>query len=169
MITKTINLYTFDELSEKAKEKALNAWRENDDMPFLETDMQEHFEELLKKHNMKEVSKSNLQYSLSYCQGDGVSFTGNYKWKNYNVEMIHTNTHYYHKYTVSIDITTMNDNDAKESIYDSFKSIYESICDELEKIGYSYIDDSYNDTNIIETIESNGYHFTNEGIIDWEI
>jgi hypothetical protein len=72
METVTVETFTFDELSDKAKEVARTWYREvnYDDSSIL----QESFEQDLE--NFFFFPMENVYFSLGYCQGDGVAFTG---------------------------------------------------------------------------------------------
>ena len=69
-ITKIINLYNFDELSEKAREKVLNTEKE-----YLYTEHCNNVDDViydcLCDYGMEDAK---YNYSLSYSQGDGVCF-----------------------------------------------------------------------------------------------
>ena len=69
-ITKIINLYNFDELSEKAKEKVLNTER---DKLYNEhcNNLDDFICDCLYNYGMEDAK---YNYSLSYSQGDGVCF-----------------------------------------------------------------------------------------------
>ena len=69
-ITKIINLYNFDELSEKAKEKVVNASRE-----YLYTEHCNNVDDVIYDclYNYG-VGDAEYNYSLNYSQGDGVCF-----------------------------------------------------------------------------------------------
>lgn len=72
-ITKTYTLYTFDELTNQAKEKARDWFRSSqgsEDFMLLES-----FAQTLDFWGFPEGSLK-IHYSLSYCQGDGVAFEG---------------------------------------------------------------------------------------------
>lgn len=72
-ITRIEKVYDFNELSDTAKENARMKYREN----FRESYM---FTEICEE-KMKEDfpnSKLEVQYSLSYCQGDGLNVYGNF-------------------------------------------------------------------------------------------
>lgn len=64
----------FDALSEEAKEKAREWYRDGNDMPYLEEYLKEFIQEELEQREYK-VKELKPLYSLSNCQGDGVSFT----------------------------------------------------------------------------------------------
>ena len=66
-------VFTFSELSEEAKEKVKE--RVLDDRSMFDTDIftQDCIEHMRCKYGMDSL---DVNYSLSYCQGDGLSFTG---------------------------------------------------------------------------------------------
>lgn len=72
IITKEYNVYDFSELSEDAKEKA-KQWYLDDD--FRPSEFTEIYEQDLQ--NIFPDSELKLQYSLNYCQGDGLNIYGN--------------------------------------------------------------------------------------------
>ena len=69
-ITKIFNIYNFDELSEKAKEKVLNTVREH-----LYTEHCNNVDDVIYEclYNYG-VGDAEYNYSLNYSQGDGVCF-----------------------------------------------------------------------------------------------
>lgn len=73
-ITQTFNVYTFEELSEKAQAFAVEKEKEDRYSDSLYSDMlKESFENIL---NEKHLPNETIEFSLSYCQGDGVAFYG---------------------------------------------------------------------------------------------
>ena len=72
METRTYNVYKFNELTKEAKENAINKWYEDEEYPFLEEDLRQELENI---DTLKLFSDVKLQYSLSCCQGDGLSFS----------------------------------------------------------------------------------------------
>jgi len=93
MITKTINLYTIDELKKDAQRKAIDNWNANDDLFFMRSDMQLKLKELLADYKIEGDGK--VWYSLSYSQGDGAMFDGLFVWKGYNVKITHVGRYYH--------------------------------------------------------------------------
>ena len=161
MKIKTIKVYSFDELSEEAKEKALQNWRNDNDMSFLKDEMEERLSELLKENKIE--GKGKCYYSLGYCQGDGAMFTGQFEWKSYSVDINHSGP-YNHRYSKIIDISSLKtENDAKEEVYSKFESIYQSICKDLEDYGYSIIEKEESEENIKEIFLINEYTFRENG------
>jgi len=152
MRTETIKLYQFDELSDEAKEKAISKFREDLDFPFLEEDLNKYLKQLLKENKINGEPK--LMFSFSYCQGDGVCFTGTFKWKNYLISIVH-NDNYFHKHSTDIFMETAFGNEVRAEVYDEFKELYFDLCDKVEKEGYKII------------VEINDYEFKENG--EWYI
>jgi hypothetical protein len=161
--TININLYKYEELDQKAKDKALDNYRENNSFDFLKDDLFFFLEEELKKNKLKLIDNCNLFYSLSYCQGDGLMFTGIYKFKHYKVFIKHNNSNYYHYNTSDIYIETASGNEAKEEVYDEFSKIYVSICKALEKKGYSIIEEENSEEYISNEFKEREYLFKSNG------
>lgn len=97
-----IKIYTFDELSEEAKQKAIENYRDNDEMEWLPDDMQWKLDELLEEVKNLTTHSSKIFYSLTYCQGDGAmfEFDGEYTYrkKTYYIK-VRQSGNYYHKYS----------------------------------------------------------------------
>jgi hypothetical protein len=70
-ITKTYNIYKYEELSEKAKEK-VKEWYLNDDIRpvIFKEDIENILSERFKNSDLK------VYFSLAYCQGDGLNIEG---------------------------------------------------------------------------------------------
>jgi hypothetical protein len=172
---RTITVYTFDELEPKIKERVINKFRDTEDMPFLEDNLNELLIEKLDNHKILHNETLKLFYSLTNSQGDGVCFIGNFTYKHLTIKITHT-SHYYYSKSVSItaynnktdeelDIND-NDNDYKNKTYQQFKDIYLSICDELETAGYKEIDYATKEETIIDNIKANEYMFRANGEIE---
>jgi len=72
METKTINLYTFLELSQEVQEKLIKAEYDNS-IYALNDQVSEYFNEKAKERFGPDLK---VYYSLGHCQGDGVAFEG---------------------------------------------------------------------------------------------
>ena len=123
-----VNVYEFDDLSKDVQNKVIDRYKDrlayllNDD---LEEDME------WKLNGYVGGLDFELSYSLGYCQGDGVSFTGSVEGKEelltlaglvydnkipknisrliewniiYEVEFARCNYHYVHEYSVQVNI-----------------------------------------------------------------
>ena len=136
---KTIKLYEYSDLNKKAKEKTLNWFRENNNYDFLSDDLEEDLKELLRVNKISFDESLKIYYSLSYSQGDGVCFEGDFEYKDYQINIKH-NGNYYHKNSVDIEITNEDGESVEEDIEKEFKDIFDDICDELEIEGYGHIE-----------------------------
>lgn len=193
-ITKTINLYSYDELSEEAREK-VKSFLLNDELKnelFYESIIDE-LGSLLPHSNL------NVQYSLGYCQGDGLNVYGdlnlydvlNLLMNNFNIKEVKTlndylkglndykmpyNRHYCYCMADDIDIDdiiidALEDENYKNIDYKLIerfnaliKSYISSLCEDYERRGYDYL---YNisDEEAAEETEFNGWLFTEDGAI----
>jgi hypothetical protein len=160
---KTYTVYKFNELPEESKTLAIEKWRQDDDLLFLEDDIQYHLDELLKEYNI--TGEGTPLYSLSYCQGDGAMFEGTFDWKDYQV-IIKQDGCYYHSYSKYISMYDENNELAPNKVDAEFEGIYQAICIDLEKYGYDVIETAQSDENITEILQANDYDFTLDGKID---
>jgi len=179
MKTKTINLYTIDELkivNEKGYQKAIESFRNDNEYYFLSESMEEYLIELLQESKVIKydgVSDLKVYYSLSYCQGDGAMFTGlityNYKGKDYLIK-IKQSGRYYHSNSKDYSTTDTEGEEVDEwqEVEESFDTEYKSICEKLEQWGYDYIESEDSEENIVDTIKANEYTFTSNGTIEHE-
>ena len=157
MKTTQINLYEFDELSEDAKSKALNNHNENNDYYFLEENLNEYLRQLLEDNGIKGDAK--LYYNLSYSQGDGVNFEGNFEYKNIYFDISQEGRCIEAQFDEDDELK----NDLIEVIEQDFKEIYATICDSVKKIGYSEIEYEQSEENFKELCECNEYTFEIDG------
>jgi len=163
MKIKEIQVYTIDELTPEAQEKARQNYIADEDYPFLEEDMNYKLDELLKEEGITS-DKTKVYYSLSCCQGDGAMFEGYLKWKNYTVNIKHSG-HYYHSNSKTLEILedTEEQAEADKTIYDLFEVVYYRICKELERYGYDVIETNDSMENFMENCRANDYTFTLSG------
>jgi len=191
MKTKQINLYEFKELKKEVKEKVLEHFKNDEyavELTFFQTDVEED----LKTKGWNDIK---LSYSLSCCQGDGLSFSGyldldyfltkvyskklfNYK-KEAIKEYIHSVLSEGNKgrycYSLESDIDfNYNYQDDREfkhleklwnGILKEIKEYYVSLCAEYETQGYNEIDHQLSDEYIIDMINNNEYEFLEDGTI----
>ena len=102
MRTKTINIYKFRELSEKAQEKALEKWRETEDFSFHSQntiedccDIAEMFgldiRQRKSRNGKNETIWNPSVYYSGFCsQGDGACFEGSYQYKKGALKAVKT-------------------------------------------------------------------------------
>lgn len=163
-------VYNFDELTDEAKQKALENHRQFEYETldtWLEDDMDYKLGELLKENNIKSL-KTDIRYSLGYSQGDGASFTGDIEYNDTWRATIGNNSygyHYSHWNTVCIEEMTSlkTDEEAPAETEDKLLDIIHDINKELKRYGYARIDDATSDEQIIESIEANEYEFYEDG------
>lgn len=192
MKTISINLYSFNELSEEAKQKAIDKWYEYEDFPGFYNDLTESL-----KSKYPEFLNPVLSYSLSYCQGDGLSFKADKYTKlkelfievlgpgkektaallaNNCTQILKGNTGrycyasrsdidlYLENYTSSINCTNTNNIDTViEKVRIKLEDIYLSACKDIEKEGYSIIEYRMNFEEFNELCEANEYTFEESG------
>jgi hypothetical protein len=175
-ITKNYNVYTFDELSQEAKDKARNNYNADNEYMFLSDCMNERLHELLEENNIKDINDTSkpgtkptqVMYSLSNSQGDGAMFTGEFEWGKYTVYIKHSG-HYYHSNSKFIEIHETENlgfdigKDYEPKVYKEFEELYQKICTELEKYGYNYIEYEDSEESFRELCESNEYTFLENG------
>lgn len=168
MQTKTINLYTIDELKTqfpKGYDNAIEKYQEQNDYYFLEECLTDDLSELLKENGIT-ADKYDIRYSLSYCQGDGAMFElTNAVWSkypNYYINVKHDGR-YYHSNSKTIFMYDDEENYADDDIIEEFNQLYKTICAKLEKYGYSFIESENDETNIMENMNANDYTFTASG------
>lgn len=187
MELRTYKVFKFEELDEATKQKAIDKWYEAEDYPFLEEDIQAELEHL---DTLKLFSDIKLQYSLSWRQGDGLSFsaqidfTAFLKTKNIDLDRIDflSNAVYKFKskgntglysFASKSDIEYEENERHEDDIWieiDGYKTeiadYYLDICKKLEKYGYSVLEYRMNFKEFAEHCEANGYMFKKNGQID---
>lgn len=156
-----ILLYNFNELSEEVRRKLIEREIEriiDDNFECLP----EYFEEMMEE---EEIDDLKISYSLSYSQGDGVSFEGviNFEKENifkkvldnsrykqdiikllndgYTFRLIRKNYNYYHKYTCGVDCDAYFYDEKISEILEVFhqdlEGVYYNLCNRYEKLGYN--------------------------------
>lgn len=186
---KTVEIYSFEELSDKAKNIAIERHKKNSEifLDFFNDDCHEQIKENGFRGNIK------LQYRLSCSQGDGLSFSCDY-FDNLNalfIEILGTekqktintiienisfkcsgnNGRYC--YASRNDITLELDNyyvKSSTNLYDiiskvesKLKDLYIDFCSQLEKQGYDEIEHQYSDEYIINELTEKEYYFKENG------
>lgn len=193
MKTKTIKLYTFDELSEEAKKKALEKLYDiNVYDDYWYDDMLEEFKEDMKKMG---YYVENVYFRGFWSQGDGACFTGSVDILEYvKIKKLGNKyrklLHYVKDMGGSVDITTsgryyhpetmrFEDNIIQMgSLYDD-EILQQAtiIVDLIEKEAREKVDELYerleeqydylvSEEAIIDTIECNDYYFTKDGELE---
>jgi hypothetical protein len=183
--------YKYEELSESAKERVRMDNGVND-AEFITEDLKYQFEEILKEKYPYFTSPEFI-WSLSNCQGDGLSFSADFdlgsylkvfyptlaNWKKDCILesldiKINQNSGYYSyasKNCVSYDsyIPTRLPHKQFEKLVDTICSdvedLYIDICSELEKIGYAEYQNLYSEQYAIEMAEANEWEYDENGRI----
>lgn len=167
----TIKVYPYEELNDKAKERALADWNENNNDPFMQSHMINLLGEELDERGIKygkhyTAQDPDVRYSLSHCQGDGFMFVGEFEFKGYLVRVSHSDPHYYHKYTAQMDWPEFvgEEKEAEEEkIAEEWLEIYRAICDEMEEKGYQHIEWITSEEHFAEECEANEWMFEANG------
>lgn len=187
MRTEQINVFTFDELSESAKQKAIERFRD------VQYNWWESVYEWL-KDTYPQYEDCQINFSGFSSQGDGASFTFRLdsayfeKWvETLNIPewkkaiLVHYTPQFYgkrnssrysHKYSVTIEFESEDHNyenidKFKNEMYVDFlellRSDYYFHCDQLYRTLENEYDYLTSDECIIESIEANGYEFLENG------
>jgi hypothetical protein len=164
MQTKTYNIYTLDELDDKAKEKARDWWKQGNDYPFLTEAMTEHALDLLAENDIK-TDDVKVYYSLAYCQGDGAMIEMSGTWGKFNFK-VKQSGHYYHYNSKNIELWDESGEvslDADKKDYCEFNDLYVDICQKLTSYGYDYMEEEDKDEYIDDAMQANEYTFLADG------
>lgn len=189
-IVKTYEVYTYDELNEKGKERVKEWFLDNQDTGLFTDIVIEDLKSLFPR------SELDVQYSLGYCQGDGLNIYGyvnlidvlEYKKDYFTEKEKRTLKFYFCNYDCNIILdknkrysySICDKADIAEPIMDELekwrakdinkptinklestvKRIFTELCNQYEKEGYSYFYE-IDDETLSEIC--NGYYFTKEG------
>ena len=177
-----ITRYSFDELNPAAREKAIEterrlAW-ENIDDHYLSEYLSEALTRELTGQEWGEGEPNDLKlaYSLSYSQGDGVSFTGritreqgpalNWPEAAAYIEFIRTDSRYSHPYTVRPEFYDETGEEiGSDAEIKTLRAQYLEICDTLERLGYKSMEYDTSEAVAIETLTEAGDIFLESGAI----
>lgn len=182
MKTITLNTYSFNELSEVAKQNAINHFRD------INTDFDDWHECILEdiKERLKEIGfyDIDIQYSGFWSQGDGLSFDGKIDIEKFTkdqrlISLFNAGYfgmtidsvwcgNYVHEKTKEVNFTF--DYDCYPNILNAIKGL----CNSIEGIRLNECKDAYNrleqyycelqkDENVIETIIANEFCFLEDG------
>lgn len=163
-------VYSYDELSDAAKEKARQWWIDGLQYDDLSEAMTEYLTDtLLPKYNLS-CADPTLRYSLGYSQGDGASFTGRIEYRGTWYGDVTTNSYgnfYSHYNTVNLDnlYSIKTDKEAPQATVDSVEEMIRDIGRALEKCGYDYIEYEQEREVVEDNIRANEYEFYEDGRI----
>jgi hypothetical protein len=164
-ILKEYELFEYEELSPEAKAYALKEFNKDNDYPWLEERVLESCIDNLEAYKIKGVPRVN--FSLSYCQGDGAMFYGTFEWNGRTVEITPVGR-YCHSYSKDIEILeSIEPFDepvvASEAVHEDFETIYQEICRDMKNIGYEHIEQENSEEAMISTCDGNEWLFTKDG------
>lgn len=170
-ITKNYQIYTFDELEQKAKDKARENYNRDMDYPFLTDDLRENIYEELKERGYEVVGVATSAkpairpfYSLSYCQGDGLMFEGTVADKDGNEYTIKHSGHYYHERSTNISGVDKDGEELSEMDIKAFEEqVYIPICKVVAQRGYDELEYQASEEYFQQTCEANEYTFLSDG------
>lgn len=142
-ITKTYNIYEFDELPQDIRNRVIEREAENireaEVEDCLKEEMELYAQQLLKDYFGEKAIFKNVYYDLSYCQGSGAMIEFDLKCYNKNVKIRHNGGHYYHENSFKI-VEVDFDDELKRKQYRTLKEKIYDINKELEKFGYDFIE-----------------------------
>ena len=190
MRTIETKIFTFDELSDEAKRKAIDAWR---DTNFNDDYIIDYSKEIAEKFGL---NINRIYYSGFYSQGDGACFEGSYKYKTgglkdvkasypkwtelheiverlqeiqrknfYRLFAVITHRgHYYHSGCMNIDVEDNDDmyRDLKEAEVD-IKTELRNFADLIYSMLSNAFDYEQSDEYVTESIRANEQEFTEQG------
>ena len=142
-ITKTYNIYKFDELPQDIRQKVIEREAENireaEIEDFLKEEMEFLAAQLLEENFEEKAVFQGVYYSLSYCQGDGAMIEFDLNYCNKNVKIRHGGGHYYHEN--SFDILEEYSEELTEKQYKQLHEKIHNINKQLAKYGYEFIEE----------------------------
>ena len=149
-ITKTYNIYNFDELSKEVQKKVIEreaeSLRDLEIEDFLKEEMEFYAQQLLEENFGDKAIFKNVYYDLSYCQGSGaiIEFELNYYGKKLIVQH-DVYCHYYH--SNSFEIVAL-DKELTKKQYENLKEKIIKINKQLADYGYQFIEEDRTDAAI---------------------
>lgn len=179
-------VYRFSELEKTVQEKVIEKWYEEEEYPFLTEDLEQELEN--DERNIFE-DDFKLLYSLSYCQGDGLSIKGNidkekilnllpeelkekFKDKIYSIGSTGNKGHYcFHSIQDIVYELDLNDEDDHDEFYTIFEeeilpiiqNIYCELCKTLKRSGYSILEYRMSIEEFSELSDRNCYEYFENG------
>jgi hypothetical protein len=155
-----LKLYEFNELSDNAKEKARNWYKEGNNYDFLDEFITDFVTERLQEIGFF-VDDLVVSYDLGYSQGDGASFTAKLTKGLESYEVNRSDSRYSHYMT----ICEVYHEDADGNIIDEPELLetMRQIAKDAEKAGYEYIEAEDSDESVDENITANEYTFEADG------
>jgi hypothetical protein len=193
MKTQEIQLYTFDELSDRAKEKARDWWRNG-----LDFDHESIFDDAKEVGERMGIDIDDINYSGFSSQGDGASFVGSYRFapkakaavkkyapkdqdlarivntlttvqaQNKNkivADVRRTDRRYSHEGTVAIDVSRTDDKDVSEDDVDNVQDALREFMIWIYRRLQDHYDYEMLDETVDENLIANEYDFHADGTL----
>lgn len=172
----TVRRYSFAELNEEAREKAIeNAQRYLHEW-LSEREITDYLEGKLEEDLGSLPTNLTIAYSLSYCQGDGVALYGrlhkgeatDLSWPEgaYYADLVRNSlsNHYSHYNTFNVVVRDANDElvESGSAIEDQLRDL----CKKLEKLGYRYIENETSRESAIRFLEDQDSEENNQFLED---
>jgi hypothetical protein len=158
-----VKVYKFEELTKEVQQKVIDRYYKNEDYPFLNDDLRESL-----RNNEENIFDDdfNLYYSLSYSQGDGLCIKGDididkimlrlspelkekFTGKIYKLYSS-GNTGHYSFHSINdikweLDLSDDDDHEELEKLFEEevipeIYAIYNSLCVDLRREGYSTLE-----------------------------
>jgi hypothetical protein len=190
-ITVTKTVYTLGELSDSARQTALEKmssfiyeWIESDQITeYLNGELAGlltgTYDGEISSKELKKRTGLTVEWSLSNCQGDGVAIYGtlnsddapNVEWHGASTAIFARNSHghhYSHENCMTVSLFSYDEggdeNDAYTDTTEKFAEQFRDICRKLSRWGYEHIHSLTDELAIIEHLEMNdGRRFTEDG------
>ena len=192
-VTVTETVFLLGELSDTAREKALEKMRNVlyewlDDSQItdhlngeLYTALTGAYEGEMRPNDLSKRVGLTIEWSLSHCQGDGVAIYGtlysddapNVNWHGADTAIFTRNSHgnhYSHENCMNISLFTADDDgcsiDADKATTETFAEQFRDLCRELARSGYAEIENLTSEQAVLEYLEwSEPRRFTIDGDI----
>jgi hypothetical protein len=172
----TVTRYSFDELSETAKEKVIQRTREDLHNWLSEREITEYLTDKLIEELGSNAEELEIAYSLSYCQGDGVAIYGRL-WKSESLtwpegvaylELTRNQWANHYSHYNSFNVSAYDEEGYELGLDLSVvEGQLRDLCRDLERYGYRCIELDTNEESARNYIESSyGDEFTIDGDYD---
>ena len=192
-MSEKIEIYTLKELEEKHPDgykKALENMQQKVrgwDIPYLADDLTAYIKREIDNYDADtwrelEAKDIDVNYSLSYSQNEGLSFTGRFTVKLKEVTLLfllkRTSTRSPYKNTVKAqydgvwdfsddlereDIENMDIDSKAEKVRTHLKQMHDEIAEKTKEYGYEVIEYQESEENIRSLAEINDWKFTEKG------
>lgn len=142
-ITKTFNIYNFNELSKEIQKKVIEREEKNikelEVEDFLKDEMEFYAEQLLSENFGDKAIFKNVYYDLSYCQGSGAMIEFDLVYYGKSLSIKHDKyCRYYHENSFEV---IENDKELTEKQYNTLKEKIIKINKQLAEYGYQFIEE----------------------------